>query len=101
MSEPKNPESSTILRAAHRLIGEDRTGLIAPDAPDRTVRFVAWVAVLSLFVLGWGSGTVRAVQVALGQDLLSLDADPHDVAAWIAATALAENSVTTAGAHDR
>lgn len=92
MSEPKNPESSTILRAAHRLIGEDRTGLIAPD---RTVRFVAWVAVLSLFVLGWGSGTVRAVQVALGQDLLSLDADPHDVAAWIAATALAENSVTT------
>ena len=69
MSEPKNPESSPILRAAHRLIGEDRTGLIAPDAPDRTMRFVAWVAVLSLFVLGWGSGTVRAVQVALGQDL--------------------------------
>lgn len=55
---PRDADFSAVL-------SDDRTGLRAVREPSRRLKVLAWFAVFGVFWWGWGSGTVRAVNVAI------------------------------------
>lgn len=61
---------AALRRFWEAFIGTDRTQLSTTSHTDRALRFAAWTAILSMFMLGWGASSVTAVSIALGNEYI-------------------------------
>lgn len=68
-TEPK-PDVSTAARMWSVLLEQltiDRTGLLPAGRRPLPMHVLAWATIATLFLAGWGAGTVAAIRVLLGE----------------------------------